>query len=72
LDGSECVNTIIQSAIPWDVMGGVARRAWARNENSIETAITFNNTRKGTDHITLPFIPDEDLIKDLVAQVFNQ
>jgi urocanate hydratase len=53
-------------------MGGVARRAWARNENSIETAITFNKTRKGTDHITLPFIPDENLIKDLVAQVFNK
>ena len=72
LDGSDRVNTIIRSAIPWDVMGGVARRAWARNENSIETAITFNKTRKGTDHITLPFIPDEDLIKDLVAKVFER
>jgi urocanate hydratase len=72
LDGSDRVNTIIRSAIPWDVMGGVARRAWARNENSMETAITFNKTRKGTDHITLPFIPDENLIEDLVAQVFNQ
>jgi len=69
LDGSDRVNSIIQSAIPWDVMGGVARRAWARNENSIETAITFNKARKGTDHITLPFIPDENLIKDLVAKV---
>jgi urocanate hydratase len=72
LDGSDRVNTIIRSAIPWDVMGGVARRAWARNENSIETAITFNKTRKGTDHITLPFIPDENLIEDLVTQVFNK
>jgi urocanate hydratase len=71
LDGSDRVNTIIRSAIPWDVMGGVARRAWARNENSIETAITFNKTRKGTDHITLPFIPDGNLIRDLVAKVFN-
>jgi len=71
LDGSDRVNTIIRSAIPWDVMGGVARRAWARNENSIETSITFNKTRKGTDHITLPFIPDENLIEDVVAQVFE-
>jgi len=71
LDGSDRVNTIIRSAIPWDVMGGVARRAWARNENSIETSITFNKTRKGTDHITLPFIPDENLIEDVVAKVFE-
>ena len=70
LDGSERVDNIIKSAIPWDVMGGVARRAWARNENSIETSMKFNETRKGTDHITLPFIPDENLIKDLVADAF--
>jgi len=70
LDGSERVDNIIKSAIPWDVMGGVARRAWARNENSIETSMKFNETRKGTDHITLPFIPDENLIKGLVADAF--
>ncbi len=70
LDGSERVDNIIKSAIPWDVMGGVARRAWARNEHSIETSMKFNETRKGTDHITLPFIPDENLIKDLVADAF--
>jgi urocanate hydratase len=70
LDGSERVDNIIKSAIPWDVMGGVARRAWARNENSIETSMKFNETRKGTDHITLPFIPDENLIKDLVTDAF--
>jgi urocanate hydratase len=70
LDGSERVDNIIKSAIPWDVMGGVARRAWARNENSIETSMKFNETRKGTDHITLPFIPDENLIKDLAADAF--
>ena len=71
LDGSERVDRIIRSAIPWDVMGGVARRAWARNENSIETCIQYNRHRKGTDHITLPFIPDEDLVEDLVAGVFE-
>ncbi len=70
LDGSERVDNIIKSAIPWDVMGGVARRAWARNENSIETSMKYNETRKGIDHITLPFIPDENLIKDLVADAF--
>jgi urocanate hydratase len=70
LDGSERVDSIIKRAIPWDVMGGVARRAWARNEHSIETSITYNELRQGADHITLPFIPDENLIKDLVAEAF--
>ncbi len=71
LDGSERVDGIIRSAIPWDVMGGVARRAWARNENSMETCMQYNRQRQGSDHITLPFIPDEDLIEDLVAGAFK-
>ena len=71
LDGSQRVDRIIKRAIPWDVMGGIARRAWARNENSIETAIKYNKTRKGTDHITLPFIPDEKLVKDVVSKAFE-
>jgi urocanate hydratase len=43
-------------------MGGVARRAWARNENSIETSMEHNRLRKGLDHITLPYIADDALI----------
>jgi len=72
LDGSKRIDGIIKKAIPWDVMGGVARRAWARNENSIETSIKYNEMRKGADHITLPFITDENLIKDLVAKAFKK
>ena len=72
LDGSERVDSIIRRAIPWDVMGGVARRSWARNENSIETSIKYNLERKGLDHITLPFIADEKLIGDLVSKAFEK
>lgn len=68
LDGSERVDGIIKDAMSWDVMGGVARRAWARNENSIETCIDYNRERKGTDHITVPFIADDDLIDNLVEK----
>ncbi len=71
LDGSERVDDIIRSAMPWDVMCGVARRAWARNSNSIETCMEYNAARKDTDHITLPYIADEDMVKDLVAEVFG-
>jgi urocanate hydratase len=53
-------------------MGGVARRAWARNRNSIETTMDYNQTRKGTDHITLPFIADDGMIEDIVSAAFNK
>ncbi|AKL96700.1 urocanate hydratase HutU [Clostridium aceticum] len=72
LDGSERVDNILRTAMPWDVMGGVARRAWARNENSISTSIEYNQENTTTDHITLPFIPKEDLIKDLVDKAFKK
>ncbi len=68
LDGSERVDEIIQNAIPWDVMGGVARRAWARNEKSIETAMEYNRLRTKKDHITLPFIPDGKLIDNALEK----
>lgn len=62
LDGSERVDRIIDSALRWDVMGGVARRAWARNAHSIETVMDYNKNRSGRDHITLPYIADDELI----------
>ncbi len=70
LDGSKRIDNIIKKAIKWDVMGGIARRAWARNKNSIETAVKFNKESNGTSHITIPHVPDEELIEDLVADAF--
>lgn len=35
--GSERVDEILRMAMLWDVMGGVARRSWARNENAMST-----------------------------------
>ncbi|HEY3277488.1 MAG TPA: urocanate hydratase [Syntrophorhabdaceae bacterium] len=66
LDGSERVDRVIREAIPWDVMGGVARRAWARNRGSIETVIRYNEANKGTDQITLPYLADEEMITKLI------
>jgi len=53
-------------------MGGVARRAWARNENSIHTSIKYNEMKKGMDHITLPYLPDENRIQGLVQEAFGK
>ena len=72
LDGREEVDAIIKSAMRWDVIGGVARRAWARNENSIATCIEHNKVNRDTDHITLPYIPKEDLVKNLVSEAFQK
>jgi len=72
LDGSVRADEILKSAMPWDVMGGVARRAWARNENSITTSIEYNKENSKTDHITIPYIPEEELIKGLVDKAFEK
>lgn len=68
LDGSERVDEIISKSIPWDAMGGVARRSWARNENAMETVIEYNKQFKDTDQITIPYLPQESLIDSLVNQ----
>ena len=72
LDGSHRADEIVKSALSWDVMSGVARRSWARNENSIETVIEFNKMNEGTDHITVPYIADEDAVKSAVAKIFKK
>lgn len=71
LDGSERVADIIRNAIDWDVTCGVARRAWARNENSIETAYKWNIKNEERGHITLPFSVDDKLINDLMKRKFE-
>lgn len=69
LDGSERVDEIIHLSMSWDVMGGVARRSWARNEHAMEVAIEFN--KKHTDGtITLPWLADDKLVKEAVARLF--
>lgn len=72
LDGSERVDNILKTSMPWDVMGGVARRAWARNENSISTCIEYNNKFNDTDHITIPYVADDKLVKELVQNKLNK
>ncbi|MDR0512171.1 MAG: urocanate hydratase [Treponema sp.] len=65
LDGSERVDTILSMSMPWDVMVGVSRRAWARNENAIETARLYNANNTGTDHITIPVVAEDTLVRSL-------
>ena len=67
LDGSDRVDEILKNAMLWDVMGGVARRSWARNENAMSTVKEWNQTQGENGFcITEPFIADDEFIKKVV------
>ncbi len=68
LDGSERIDKIIRSAMMWDVMGGVARRSWARNENALETSVAYNKNYAGKGHITIPYVASDELVDGIVAK----
>ncbi len=71
LDGSPKTDEVIKNAVTWDVMGGVARRSWARNPNALETAATYNKVCGDGNHITLPYVADEDKVNDLVNKTYD-
>lgn len=66
-DGSERVDRILRSAMLWDVMGGVARRSWARNPHAMETADEFNHTHADGYCITMPYVADDALIEKCIS-----
>ncbi|MDD4586615.1 MAG: urocanate hydratase [Aminobacterium colombiense] len=72
LDGSAEVDDIIRSAMMWDVLGGVARRAWSRCDHAIEVAMDINTKYAENYHLTLPFIPDNALIEKTVEGAWEK
>ena len=62
LDGSGRIDDIIRTAVPWDVMGGVARRAWARNPHAMEVCAEYNREHPDLGTITLPYEVDRELL----------
>ncbi|MDR1555735.1 MAG: urocanate hydratase [Tannerellaceae bacterium] len=71
LDGSRRVDEILRSAILWDVMGGVARRSWARNTNAMHTAASFNQAYGADYHLCLPYLASEELIQQTVQNYLH-
>lgn len=69
LDGSRQVDGIIDAAMSWDVMGGVARRNWAQNENAMEVAAEYNRKNTNGDQITMPFQVDETLLDGALKNI---
>jgi urocanate hydratase len=72
LDGSKRVDDILRSAMSWDVMGGVARRNWARNPNAMEVAMSYNSENSNGDQITIPFQADEKQVVKAVEALFDK
>ena len=70
LDGSERVDEILYTSVPWDTMVGVARRSWARNEHAMSTVTEYNENYGEDNHITLPFVAEDRLI-DQVFDGYN-
>ena len=70
-DGSERVDEILRSSMLWDVMGGVARHSWARNVHAMETTDEFNRMMPGYD-ITMPYVADDSLVKDVIAAALKK
>ena len=72
LDGSERIDQVVSSGLDWDVMGGVARRAWARNDHAMETVKAWNAKNDGRGHITEPVVADEGLVAKTVAAAMKK
>ncbi|RLC27270.1 MAG: urocanate hydratase, partial [Deltaproteobacteria bacterium] len=71
LDGSRRTDQIIRSSVLWDVMGGVARRNWARNANAMDVAMAYNRDNDNGDQITIPYLTDDTKISESLDRLFN-
>ena len=70
LDGSNRIDEVIKKGLSWDVMGGVARRSWARNANAMKTVAEWNKQNGETGHITAPQLTNDEYIEELVRSNF--
>jgi len=66
LDGSLRMDEVVRKALSWDVMGGVARRSWARNGGAIETVKKWNQAHASQGAITVPEDCDEEYLESLL------
>ncbi len=65
LDGTDDAERRLKNMLHWDVNNGISRRNWARNEGAI-FAIKRAMESEPRLKVTLPNIPDDDVLEDLV------
>ncbi|MBN2604775.1 MAG: urocanate hydratase, partial [Bacilli bacterium] len=71
LDGSYEKDEILKTSMLFDVMGGVARRSWARNENALSTSEEYN-TLDNNSFITIPYLADDELLRKTVQKMYKK
>ncbi|MEP7195711.1 MAG: urocanate hydratase [Saprospiraceae bacterium] len=64
IDGSQKAEENIRSMLHWDVMNGIARRAWARNPGAIHTAKEIMALDQSLN-LTLPNLVEKNLLNSL-------
>ena len=64
IDGTEASERHIREMLFWDVNNGITRRAWARNNGSID-AIKREMERTPNFKVTLPEFVDDDIIDNI-------
>jgi len=64
IDGTENCTKRIESMISWDVMNGLARRSWARNEAAINTVSKASESDDSLD-ITMPNLVDRNVLDSI-------
>jgi len=69
LDGTVETDEILKTAMAFDVMAGVSRRAWAQNKNAIEATKTYLSNHDNT-FITLANPSNTSMLEDLVKQYY--
>ncbi|MDD5292898.1 MAG: hypothetical protein PHW40_01135, partial [Candidatus Izemoplasmatales bacterium] len=67
LDGSERVDQILKTAMTFDVMAGVSRRAWARNRHAMEVVEAYNQLDNDS-LITVPYLADREQLSFWVRE----
>jgi urocanate hydratase len=65
LDGSTDAERRLKMMLHWDVNNGIARRAWARNDEAV-FAIRRAMEAEPKLQVTLPAIVDDDLINKVL------
>ncbi len=71
LDGSSRVDEILKSAMLYDVMAGVSRRAWATNPNALETIMEYNELDNNS-HVTSPYLSNKEQIQKSIENYLKR
>ena len=64
IDGSDDSENRIQSMISWDVINGLTRRSWARNDAAMSTVSKASESNERLD-VTMPNIVDSNVLDNV-------